>query len=488
MPFYKANSSYNASLSADYTVGDGTLSVSSVPSNFPTIVTVARGTSKKTRFTVTGGGSGLLTGITRLDGANENITSGASVEIMNDADFINQVATAIYTQSNLKDLIYAADGGATDTYAITLASVPATYTELIGLPISFKANTINTGACTLNVNSLGAKAIKKNYTQDLADGDIQANQIVTVIYDGTNFQIQIAASSVTYDNLKASQGFLINGKIVPSVTSNNLKVELKGTNGVDPSSSNPVYVRIGDTIRTITSAISVTLNAGTNWFNAGSAELATIEVDYFVYLGYNATDGVTIGVSRLPHARQYSDFSVTSTNERHASISVITTAAATDYYENIGRFAATLSAGAGYTWTVPTFTAINLINRPIFETRVLEWVPTHTGSGSMTVSAITNNRTKYKITEDRLEFDLGYSLTTGGTASNKLISTLPFSRTATENEFPIGTGYLGDGTQFQAMAHFNSTDTNKVAVSKYNEANYALIAVSMFGVRGSYFI
>ena len=44
-------------------------------------------------------------------------------------------------------------------------------------------------ACSLNVNGLGAKTIKKNVSSDLATGDILANQIVTVIYDGTNMQI-----------------------------------------------------------------------------------------------------------------------------------------------------------------------------------------------------------------------------------------------------------------------------------------------------------
>jgi hypothetical protein len=179
--------------------------------------------------------------------------------------------------------------------------------------------------------------------------------------------------------LYAPQGFLINGKIVPSVTSNNLTVAIKTLAGTDPSVSDPVYVRIGDTVRTITSAISVTKNAGTNWFNAGSSELATKEIDYFVYLGYNATDGVVIGFSRYPGANQYGDFSATTTNEKYCAISTITNAASTDYYEVIGRFAATLSAGAGYTWSVPTFTANNLIQRPIYETRELSIYPQPSG-------------------------------------------------------------------------------------------------------------
>jgi hypothetical protein len=85
-------------------------------------------------------------------------------------------------------IIYAADAGSNDTYVITLDPIPAAYTT--GMVINFKANTINTGNATLNVNGLGAKNILKNHDQTLSDGDIEANQLVTVIYDGTQFQMQ----------------------------------------------------------------------------------------------------------------------------------------------------------------------------------------------------------------------------------------------------------------------------------------------------------
>lgn len=84
--------------------------------------------------------------------------------------------------------IYAADGGGTDAYAVTLSPVPASYAT--GMVVNFKANTANTGTATLNVNGLGVKTIKKNVSTDLSTGDIIANQIVEVIYDGTNFQLQ----------------------------------------------------------------------------------------------------------------------------------------------------------------------------------------------------------------------------------------------------------------------------------------------------------
>jgi len=184
------------------------------------------------------------------------------------------------------------------------------------------------------------------------------------------------------------QGYLINGKLSITVSSNNITVALKGLDGNNPSATNPVYIRIGDTVRTVSAALSVTKNAGTNWFGSGGSMFATLEQDYFVYLGYNATDGVVIGFARIPWATQYSEFSTTSTNENYCAISTITNAASTDYYEVVGRFGAILSATASFNWSVPAFTAINLIQRPIYETRTLSYVPTGTnitvGNGVMT--------------------------------------------------------------------------------------------------------
>jgi len=85
-----------------------------------------------------------------------------------------------------KYIDYAADSVGTDAYAITVA--PAIGAYAAGQEFTFKAGTANTGACTLNVSGLGAKAIKKNVSEDLATSDILADQIVKVVYDGTNMQ------------------------------------------------------------------------------------------------------------------------------------------------------------------------------------------------------------------------------------------------------------------------------------------------------------
>jgi len=82
---------------------------------------------------------------------------------------------------------YAADAGVSDAYAITVT--PAITAYATGQVFTFKANTANTGAATLAVSGLAAKDIRKNVSSALATGDILASQILTVVYDGTNFQV-----------------------------------------------------------------------------------------------------------------------------------------------------------------------------------------------------------------------------------------------------------------------------------------------------------
>lgn len=93
---------------------------------------------------------------------------------------------------------YVADAEASDTYVITLVPAISGYVE--GAIYSFKANTANTGAATLNVNAKGALAIKKANDQDLETGDIEAGQIVIVQYDGTDLQMQSQVASTSASN------------------------------------------------------------------------------------------------------------------------------------------------------------------------------------------------------------------------------------------------------------------------------------------------
>lgn len=81
-----------------------------------------------------------------------------------------------------------ASTGSSNAYVLTPDVALSAY--VTGERYSFRANFANTGAATLNISSLGAKSIKKMTASgkaDLAPGDIQQGQPVTVEYDGTDF-------------------------------------------------------------------------------------------------------------------------------------------------------------------------------------------------------------------------------------------------------------------------------------------------------------
>ena len=82
----------------------------------------------------------------------------------------------------------------TDTYTVTIGTV-SSYTS--GDVYAVKFTNANTGASTININSLGAKALKKSVSTALASGDILAGQEFIIVYDGTNFQVIGIAGSAT---------------------------------------------------------------------------------------------------------------------------------------------------------------------------------------------------------------------------------------------------------------------------------------------------
>lgn len=82
---------------------------------------------------------------------------------------------------------YCTVGGTADV--ITLSTVIAFPAYVAGMELSFISSGANTGAVTVNVDGLGAKAITKNGTDALIAGDIPSGAYITIGYDGTRFQL-----------------------------------------------------------------------------------------------------------------------------------------------------------------------------------------------------------------------------------------------------------------------------------------------------------
>lgn len=82
--------------------------------------------------------------------------------------------------------------GSSNTYAVTTAQTITAYAD--GLFLRIRANHTSSGAATLNVDSLGAKDLKKFTVDGVADigtGDIQSGGVYDVAYDSGNDRLVV---------------------------------------------------------------------------------------------------------------------------------------------------------------------------------------------------------------------------------------------------------------------------------------------------------
>ena len=160
---------------------------------------------------------------------------------------------------------YAASGQVQDGTFQYLTSVSGTDTITALAPLSMNtyaagqvfrfiaAGANTTTGVTLNINSIGAKSITKNGTTALAASDIPSGSLVTVNYDGTQFQLVAPAS-------------------VPA----NVSSFTAGTTGLTPSTATTGAVTLAGTLNvanggtgsTTLTANSVVLGNGTSALSA----------------------------------------------------------------------------------------------------------------------------------------------------------------------------------------------------------------------------
>lgn len=163
---------------------------------------------------------------------------------------------------------YVASTTGSDTYVATMVPVPAAL--VAGMQVRVKFTTANTGACTLNLNSLGATAIKLSDGTDPLDGDIAAGGVRTLIYDGTNFVLQL--NPVRASTSDATTGTNSSKMMTPSTVKDSIKDSIGATSQFASSSSNSYDT--GD--QTAATALMVTVNLDSS--GAGARAYATCNV------------------------------------------------------------------------------------------------------------------------------------------------------------------------------------------------------------------
>lgn len=120
-------------------------------------------------------------------------------------------ATDYATISNLQSGTgsYVSTVGGTAN-AITLTPSPAISAYAAGQSFSFIAALANTSSVTVAISGLTTKAITKNGTTALSGGEILANALVVIEYDGTQFQlVSISTGPVTTSGLTMATSKLL---------------------------------------------------------------------------------------------------------------------------------------------------------------------------------------------------------------------------------------------------------------------------------------
>jgi hypothetical protein len=217
-----------------------------------------------------------------------------------------KTATNLYFNTNFAGTndgtqYYGVDSGSNDTYVVSVGDIAA-YSA--GMVVNFKANTANTGAATLNVNSLGAKTIKKIVTgtsSDLDDNDITATQIVSVIYNGTDF---IMASPTRnkmpvfrlYASVATSKGSSTTQFNVTNTSGSTYRYTFNGT-GTDPN-INSGTIPIGTAVGIYETALSsgnhgafITTGVGANYFEVTNPS-GVVESNKAISTGFFGTGTV----------------------------------------------------------------------------------------------------------------------------------------------------------------------------------------------------
>ena len=175
----------------------------------------------------------------------------------------SDAATVAQIQSNGAALVTVTG---VDTLLGSLS--PALTTYVTGAVYYFIAPATNTGAVTLNIDTLGAKNVTRDGTTALVAGDIVSGEMVAVVYDGTRFQLISPVNSFT--NLNVSGTLTVAGA---TTLNGNLQVGNAAADTVNFQASG----------WTLTNNVSVT---GT-WADIGTITTADING--------GTIDGTTIG-------------------------------------------------------------------------------------------------------------------------------------------------------------------------------------------------
>jgi hypothetical protein len=175
------------------------------------------------------------------------------------------------------------------TNVITATAALGMSAYATGQVFRFIASGTNTGATTININAIGAKAVTKRGANALGAGDIVSGAIVEIVYDGTQFQISSDSSSILSDNNVWTGTNTFNADVTLNATTA-LKIPV-GTTAQQPAGA------VGK-IRYNTTTSSYEGYNGSAWTSLGGGATGGGTDQIFIENGQFVTTSYTIPATR----------------------------------------------------------------------------------------------------------------------------------------------------------------------------------------------
>jgi hypothetical protein len=332
---------------------------------------------------------------------NKNLDVRAnSIKILKGTPASSPVAPTLANTSLLKQ------------YALANIYVGMGVTSIISANITNKIGSAETPFITGILETIDAATLLSQFE---AQFNAWFNNLVNQLSGSqvTNLQNQIDQHTYKLNSFE-------NYTIVPTIDSGNLTVAIKDLAGNNLTATNFAKFKIGDANFTLSSSLSVTKNAATDWCDLGSFELAGNDVDVFVYIinETGAAAGLKVGFSRIPYAITMGDFTNANFSEKYIAGNW-TNFNSTDKVANIGRFRARLSGNPSFVWSIPNPL---VVNKPIYETELLNMLSVVGGYTTKPAGSYY-----YKLTGKSCRYILAESgFSTSGLAAQKTYS-LPFT-------------------------------------------------------------
>ena len=178
------------------------------------------------------------------------------------------------------------DSGAADAYVVSpIGSFKSPESYQDGMEIRFRAGNANTGASTINVNSLGVKNIKQSDgTTDIEAGEISTDKDSILRFDSANDAFIIPSLILSTATQTVKGVSLLNDKITieNNTTDSDHDIDFSGGNFIFDDGTGQ------ETVSALTKQIDATWVAGNN---QGGLDTGTVAADtwYYMFAIYDST-------------------------------------------------------------------------------------------------------------------------------------------------------------------------------------------------------